>query len=568
MNWIKRLILVVPAVLPMLQCGGGAAHAQTLTAADFACFLTKYAENDPYANCDGVGGLTANDFACFRHRYVTGDLWADCDGSGKVTGWTNLNPPAGAIVRYVAPNGSGTACTQSNPCSLATAMATTGNGPNQILFPAGSTWTNVSIDVKESGSPNSYFVFGSYGFGARPKFLSSETIFHFDAGKVGIAIVGLHLEYTGSGQNVSSMFGRDGTAHVLIEDCYIAKWGDGIVFHSTGGGRLSDIRINRNVIVDIKDTDGRCQGMFFGEVDNLVITGNVLDFNGRSAGEQTIFMHNVYIHETCGPAVFKGNISTRATSHGVQVRPGGIVTDNLFAENAVNCYIGDAAGVTNELSRNVVIGGRDISPEHPRGIAYEIGGRGPVTDNIAAHQKLGTQNVTAFGFAGFDTGTVSGNVVEDWDAPGGECWATAVEWNGGAGGPGSIVFERNRLTMPNGPGMMSRHESRPWSSQFTYRLNRYFTTTPFGQGCNGYAQFSTSSGVGLDWNSWNNRETGSTFAAMPAVDISFEARMASLQMPGGLAEFMAQCRTQSKQYWRPEFTAEGFRAWAWPRANP
>jgi hypothetical protein len=43
-----------------------------LTANDFACFLNAYAQNQSYANCDGVGGLTANDFSCFLNRYAEG----------------------------------------------------------------------------------------------------------------------------------------------------------------------------------------------------------------------------------------------------------------------------------------------------------------------------------------------------------------------------------------------------------------------------------------------------------------------------------------------------------------
>jgi hypothetical protein len=43
-----------------------------LTANDFACFLTAYANGASYANCDGVGGLTANDFACFLNAYAAG----------------------------------------------------------------------------------------------------------------------------------------------------------------------------------------------------------------------------------------------------------------------------------------------------------------------------------------------------------------------------------------------------------------------------------------------------------------------------------------------------------------
>lgn len=46
-----------------------------LNALDFACFLTKYAAEDPFANCDestGVPLLNALDFACFLTKFAAG----------------------------------------------------------------------------------------------------------------------------------------------------------------------------------------------------------------------------------------------------------------------------------------------------------------------------------------------------------------------------------------------------------------------------------------------------------------------------------------------------------------
>jgi hypothetical protein len=43
-----------------------------LTANDFICFANAYTANDPYADCDGVGGLTANDYTCFSAKYTLG----------------------------------------------------------------------------------------------------------------------------------------------------------------------------------------------------------------------------------------------------------------------------------------------------------------------------------------------------------------------------------------------------------------------------------------------------------------------------------------------------------------
>jgi hypothetical protein len=53
------------------NCDGSTGNP-LLTANDFQCFIDKYAANDPYANCDGAGGLTANDFQCFLNAYAAG----------------------------------------------------------------------------------------------------------------------------------------------------------------------------------------------------------------------------------------------------------------------------------------------------------------------------------------------------------------------------------------------------------------------------------------------------------------------------------------------------------------
>ncbi len=45
---------------------------QQTTIADFACFQTKFVQQDPYANCDGQNGLSIADFACFQTTFVGG----------------------------------------------------------------------------------------------------------------------------------------------------------------------------------------------------------------------------------------------------------------------------------------------------------------------------------------------------------------------------------------------------------------------------------------------------------------------------------------------------------------
>jgi hypothetical protein len=46
-----------------------------LDAADFLCFLNKFAAADPYANCDNSSvtpTLNVADFVCFLNKYAAG----------------------------------------------------------------------------------------------------------------------------------------------------------------------------------------------------------------------------------------------------------------------------------------------------------------------------------------------------------------------------------------------------------------------------------------------------------------------------------------------------------------
>jgi hypothetical protein len=56
------------------NCDGSTA-SPVLNAADFTCFLQKYAAGDSYANCDGsrvAPVINAADFTCFLHKYAAG----------------------------------------------------------------------------------------------------------------------------------------------------------------------------------------------------------------------------------------------------------------------------------------------------------------------------------------------------------------------------------------------------------------------------------------------------------------------------------------------------------------
>ena len=97
----------------------------------------------------------------------------------------------------------------------------------------------------------------------------------------------------------------------------------------------------------------RVQGMYISGVDGILIEENLFDHNGwdeqiEGAGA-TMFNHNIYM-STSNPnwdkIAVRGNILARASAHGLQLRSGGLVEDNLFVQNAINLNVGYHKGAS------------------------------------------------------------------------------------------------------------------------------------------------------------------------------------------------------------------------------
>src|SRR5690606_4293443 len=106
-------------------------------------------------------------------------------------------------------------------------------------------------------------------------------------------------------------------------------------------------------------------------VDGLVMEDNVFDYGGwhktvAGAGAN-MFNHNIYVqHSTIGKnLILRNNIITRASSHGAQLRSGGLAEDNFFGRNAIGLLIAHAdkpttAGTRVHAVNNVVSEGHTM----------------------------------------------------------------------------------------------------------------------------------------------------------------------------------------------------------------
>jgi len=488
------------------------------------------------------------------------------------SGWTNLSPAAGARVVYVSSsagsdsNGGLSASAPVRSLAKGYSLLRDGN-PDWMVLRSGDTWNETFPSWSKSANSNSqYMVVASYGVGPRPRIVApvNETLFYSggDTPRRGLALLDLDLSPAAGGSHESGIMLLNVWQHVLIEGCKVIGFSDNIVIEDVNFERQSDIKIRRCIIADSNNAGptGHSQGIFMRCVDNWVIEGCVLDYNGRT--RNTIFCHNVYIHETCGAGVFNENISARASSHGVQQRPGGQMVNNLFLQNSINAYQGSAAGVPNVFRFNVVLDSKDVNPVDARGWGFICSGNTTVEYNVAAHQESGTGlgTVRAFDFDGVSSAVVRGNFVYDWRRPG-EGDGSSYHWGEGAG---TVLFENNYANQPMG-GMCVRHVERSLSSSFTYRNNKYWTINPFG----GYWGFATAYNAQVNWDVWRAQanETGTTFANPGQLDVRIERYLMSLNMTGFVPGFMANARSQSKLNWHPQFTSAVVNDWVRARVG-
>jgi hypothetical protein len=235
--------------------------------------------------------------------------------------------------------------------------------------------------------------------------------------------------------------------------------------------KIQDPVIRDSVLVDAapKSTQGgHSQGVFASGVFNLRILNNVIDNNGwyadRNGDEEgsrrsTIFNHNLYLQHGSGPSVIKGNISARASSHGLQARAGAVLEENVFMRNPLSFFVadggyGDLANATSYVIDNVVLEGNDINDDTPRGFGGEhnTARQSEFRDNIFAHlvPEVSEHNNLALK-VGCDqnadilcSGYFEGNIVFGWEASNGRGTALEIGDDGvGLHADDQLIFVNN-----------------------------------------------------------------------------------------------------------------------------
>ena len=290
-------------------------------------------------------------------------------------GWTVIKPSRDSKIIYV----SSTVGNDNNDgSSPATAIATIEKAkqlvrdgyPDHILLKRGDNWIlKEGLEAFYSGrSAAEPMVVGYYGEqGDRPLIKTEKSLVHIqDKNRSHLAFIGLELyayKHDPNSPVYESPNGFSGISYInaggenlLIEDCKFNYMQMGAyTTRPNDNGGLKNFKFRRNIIIHswagdsyfIHELRTRVQGMYISGVDGILIEENLFDHNGwdeqiDGAGA-TMYNHNIYMSEqnpNAAKIIVRNNILARASAHGLQLRSGGTVENNLFIQNAINLNLG------------------------------------------------------------------------------------------------------------------------------------------------------------------------------------------------------------------------------------
>jgi hypothetical protein len=274
--------------------------------------------------------------------------------------------------------------TPTNPYNrIPGAFAAITNGAGDHLYlRRGDTFSEAApLQWNKSGFSAEYpAVLGAYGVGPRPiidrgtemamivSSISGPTVRH-------VAIVGIHFlaaqrDWRRPGFTAVTggpgIFVASGVAtapqivdDLLIEDCRFEFLGQGIALVGPYFDSIRNVRINRNIFVDIYVPNGHTNGIFAANVTGLMIKENLIDGVQRTAiaagvpnVHDTALSHSAYIQSDSRDVVMRNNIVANSFDGGM-MRPGGIYRNNLV----IGGTIGSHHGYMFSASAPIITGG-------------------------------------------------------------------------------------------------------------------------------------------------------------------------------------------------------------------
>jgi hypothetical protein len=335
-----------------------------------------------------------------------------------------------------------------------------------------------------------------------------------------------------------------------IEDCRCRDFGMGLNLQGARDDLFDTLVIRRCQILD-SWAFGMSSGIYLQDFQNVLIEENLFDHNGWTehlpGAGKTMFNHNMYLqHGAMGEdrhIIVRNNVIARAASHGCQLRPGGLLENNLFLKNPLAAFVSYSPSVARN---NVVLDADAISPDMPRGQGLEFLNCYSVLceGNIVAHKpdKTNGQEGLAFkpeGASGVPAptrGEFRRNVVYDWAGP-----AFFV-----VSPPEGLIVRDNDFEQKLDPVVFLKD----WKNQYVFQNNHY--TSALAKPFRIADRF-------MDLHAWMT-QTGETPDSSgiqfvdPSRDIASYAKSIRLA-DATLQGFLAAARDQRRGHWDNRLTA-------------
>jgi len=355
---------------------------------------------------------------------------------------------------------------------------------DQLLLKRGDVFQTGTITWTASGfSPEQPAVFGAYGQGNIPIVKTgadaavvtppkpSPTMHYVQIRDIAFIADKRIPEYStfdvkviDSDHAVGIVWRKPGS-HITIQNCLIRGYREGMVIGPAHpGSRLNHVTIRGNRVLDSYGKD-RSQGMYIHSTNHVLIENNLFDHNGWHpvyGGGRNMFNHSIYVQHNNGPDfIVRGNVFSRTSSHGIQMRSGGVAENNIFYRNSLDLFIA-GHGVARG---NIMLEGQQIADGLAGAWSIQLinsGDDSVIEGNIIAHAKTQSMTPRAIDFS--DGTLVRNNVIVDWHP--------AIRSDRGDNNISGAVVENNTIIMnnpSNGPLIMvnATPESAIW------RNNRY-----------------------------------------------------------------------------------------------
>ena len=314
-------------------------------------------------------------------------------------GWTIINPSSDSRVIYVSysegedDHDGLSEATPKKTIEAANALMRDGY-PDHMLLKRGDTWPDFAGlgRWKNGRSASEPIVISYYGeSGDRPVIKTIDYFLNPNGYEFNYqAFIGLDLYNSrhdpdspdfDDGNYSAGIRLIGGGKDILFEDCrmrFMQISSSTYTWANHEDNLVTNFKLRRCIVTDSwahNTTDShsaRPQGYYASETHGILVEACVFDHNGWSEAfadaNANMYNHNIYLAiSNHGPIVIRGNILSRGSAHGLQLRSGGLAENNLFYGNAIGMNAGyteyPAYNTENTYVRNnVVIAGRPQIP--------------------------------------------------------------------------------------------------------------------------------------------------------------------------------------------------------------